>query len=125
MKSWKARLGLVLAMLAMVLAVSVPAMADSADDYVDELLEEGEFEADDLDLEDCVLDNDGDGFTDEEIENFLDDDGDELVDEDLAEDLEDAEVTCTVTLEADDFVEDDEDDDEDEDDEDDDEDEDE
>jgi hypothetical protein len=99
MKSWTARVGLVLAMLAMVLAVSIPAMADDAEDLVDDLLEEEELSA--SDLEDCVLDDDGDGLTDEELENLIDDDGDALVDEDL-------EVTCTTTFEADDFEDEDE-----------------
>jgi hypothetical protein len=101
MKSWKSRLGLVLTMLAMLLAVSLPAVADDAEELADQLFEEGELGADDFDLEDCVLD-DGDGLTDEELENLLDDDGDGSVDEDL----EDVEVTCSATFEADDFLDD-------------------
>jgi hypothetical protein len=86
----------------LLLAVSLPAVADDAEELADQLLEAGELGADDFDLEDCVLDDDGDGLTDEELENFLDDDGDGSVDEDL----EDVAVTCTATFEADDFLDD-------------------
>ena len=45
MKSWKTRLGLVLTMLAMVLAVSIPAMASDLEDYLeDEFAEDVEVE---------------------------------------------------------------------------------
>jgi hypothetical protein len=70
MKSWKSRLGLVLTMLAMVLAVSMPAVADDVEDYLEDEFA-GEVEVEDVDC---------DGIEDEE---------DESIEE---------EVDCTVTL---------------------------
>ena len=68
MKSWKIRLGLILAMLAMVLAVSVPAVADEFDEsfFEDEL-------AGDAQIEDVDCDVDDDGWNDDEDD---DDDND-------------------------------------------------
>jgi hypothetical protein len=70
MKSWMARLGLILAMLAMLLAVSVPAMAQ-LDDELDEF---------ELDVGDCEIvssgDDDGDGVEDEDESDGIDDDED-------------------------------------------------
>jgi hypothetical protein len=95
--SGKVRLGIILAMLAMVLAVSVPAMAQDVDecdfdedDFVSE--EEAEDCADaledsfglgaDVDVV-CVDDDDGDGFLDEDgDDDGEDDDEDGEVDED-------------------------------------------
>ena len=98
MKGWKVRLGLVLTMLAMLLAVSVPAMAQDiddecdfdGDDWVSE--EEAEDCADaiedwfgfgaDVDVF-CADDDDGDGWIDEDgDDDGEDDDEDGEVDED-------------------------------------------
>ena len=92
MKSWKTRLGLVLAMLAMVLAVSVPAMADHEGDF-EEFLDEEEFVVE-VELEDCdIVDEDGDGVDDEEIFDGFDNDGDISIDEDV-------ELLCEVESDA-------------------------
>jgi hypothetical protein len=72
MKSWKMRLLMMFAMLAMVLAVSIPAVADDFEDYVEEELAE-EVEVDDVDC---------DGINDEE---------DELIE---------GEVVCVVELDV-------------------------
>ena len=76
MKSWKTRLGLVLTMLAMVLAVSVPAMADHDE-------EELAFE---VEVEDCELvstgNDDFDELEDEDELDGIDQDGDLLDGED-------------------------------------------
>jgi hypothetical protein len=69
MQGWKIRLGLVLTMMGMLLAVSVPAAADEFDDLA--------FEAE---VEDCELvstgNDDGDWFEDEDEPDGHDDDGD-------------------------------------------------
>jgi len=72
MKSWKMRLLMMFAMLAMVLAVSIPAVADDFEDFVEEELAE-EVEVDDVDC---------DGINDEE---------DELIE---------GEVVCVVELDV-------------------------
>ena len=96
MKSWKMRLGLVLTALAMLLAVSMPAVAQSVDDDCDfdgdDFVSEEEAEdcADALealtgaDVEViCADDDDGDGSFDEDGDNDgEDDDEDGWVDED-------------------------------------------
>ena len=82
MKSLATRLGLLLAMLTMVLAVSVPAMADDEDDF-DESFDEGDYTAQ-VELEDCdIFDEDGDGVDDEEIADGIDNDGFGDIDEDV------------------------------------------
>jgi len=113
MKSWKARLGLVLTMLAMLLAVSLPAMADDADlDGIEDAIEE-ELDNGNIDVEsvDCSFDDEDDD--DDDLVSELEDIDD---DNDGTEDFEDLfnDVTCTATFEADDFVDDDDDDDDDE-----------
>ncbi len=69
MQGWKMRLSLVLTMMAMLLAVSVPAVADEFDDLA--------FEAE---VEDCELvstgNDDGDWLEDEDEADGHDDDGD-------------------------------------------------
>ncbi len=102
MKSWKTRLGLVLAMLAMVLAVSVPAMADidGVEDLEDEFEEvvENDLDAQGLEFDDitCAIDDEDD---DDDLWNDIEDWDD---DNDLTEDLEDAwnDVTCTADFEV-------------------------
>jgi hypothetical protein len=108
MKNWKTRLGLVLAMLAMVLAVSVPAVADIDDEeeFVEEYAEvvEDELDAQGLDYFDditCAIDdeNDDDDWLND-IED-LDDDNDSIEDvDDLRNDL-----TCIAEIDdAEDFA---------------------
>ena len=94
--SWKTRLGLVLTMFAMLLAVSVPAVAQDVDDECDFDGDDSvsEEEADDCAdaLEDltgadisvlCIDDDDEDGLIDEDGDNDgEDDDEDGEVDED-------------------------------------------
>lgn len=63
MKSWKVRLSLVLAMLAMLLAVSIPAVAEDVTFSIE-------------------CDVDGDGLSGEDIEDLFDNDGDGVTDED-------------------------------------------
>ena len=78
MVSWKARLGIILAMLAMVLVVSVPAMADEEflatveidDDCSGDLIEDGDIE--DGDIEDGDI---------EAIEDIEDEADEECVDD--------------------------------------------
>ena|SRR5215207_5134530 len=97
MQSWKARLSLVLAMSAMLLMVSVPAMAshdgdDECDFDGDDSVSEEEAEdcadaiEDALDADVtvvCADDDDGDGWFDEDgDDDGEDDDGDGWVDED-------------------------------------------
>jgi hypothetical protein len=81
MKSWKTRLGLVLAMLAMVLAVSIPAVADE-DDFNEFL--EAEL-AGDVSIEDIDCDVDDDGWHDDDDD---DDDNDGWHDDDDDDDDE-------------------------------------
>ncbi|MDQ4062486.1 MAG: hypothetical protein M3122_00980 [Actinomycetota bacterium] len=100
MKSWKTRLGLVLTMLALVLAVSVPAVAedDNCGDRCENRLDRPEdvfgfdIDEDDLDRDDIEdirdFEFDDDDFEDisfevEDVKFFCgDDDGDGLVNED-------------------------------------------
>jgi hypothetical protein len=98
MKSWKVRLGLVLAMLAMVLAVSIPAVADE-DDFEDFLEAElaGEVEVDDVDCDD---DNDGwhnDEDDDDDNDGWNDDEDD---DDDNDGWNDDDDVECVVELDV-------------------------
>lgn len=118
MKSWKTRLGLVLTMLALVLAVSVPAVAeddncgdrcenrldrledvfgfdiDEDDLDRDDIEDIRDFDFDDNDFED-IRDFDDDDFEDisfeaDDVEFFCgDDDGDGLVDEDDSDGIDD------------------------------------
>src|ERR687897_669478 len=96
MQSWKARLGLMLAMLAMLLMVSVPAaMANhnsGCDDW-DWDHDEEDFEGielAELDLEVvCFLDADFDGLSDEDWADGWDNDWDGEIDED--------DIDCFVT----------------------------
>ncbi len=83
MISGKARLGLVLAMLAMVLAVSIPAVADDFEDFVEDEL------AGDVDIQDVDCDVDDDGWNDDEDD---DDDNDGWNDDD--------DVECVVELDV-------------------------
>jgi hypothetical protein len=98
MMSWKTRLGLVLTMFAMLLAVSVPAVADHDDDLCDfdgdDSVSEEEAEECAEAIEDslpsrydvevlCEDDDDGDGWFDEDgDDDGEDDDEDGWVDED-------------------------------------------
>ena len=122
MQSWMARLGLVITMLAMVLAVSMPAVAQELE--LDDLDDLGDDLAVEADIGSCDLvstgDDDLDGDTDEDELNGINEDP---LNDDL--DGEDGLVlVCDVSLDVDDDADEDEDDedDEDEDDEDDDED---
>jgi hypothetical protein len=87
MISWKARLGLVFTMLAMVLAVSVPAVADHEDDFddIEDFLGEEEFVVE-VEIEDCELvstgNDDFDEFEDEDELDGIDQDGDSFDGED-------------------------------------------
>ncbi len=101
MKSWKARLLMVFAMLAMVLAVSIPAMALDEEDFFDEIEDSVEDSFDDgaIDVEsvDCFFDDedDDDDFV-LDLEDF-DDDNDGIDDlNDLFND-----VTCVAVFEID------------------------
>ena len=102
MQSWKVRLALMLAMMAMLLTVAVPAMAnhdndcddghwddhewvcdDDGDDGDDEDFDGIEIAEFDLDAEVvCFLDADADGWSDEDWADGLDNDGDWEIDED-------------------------------------------
>jgi hypothetical protein len=98
MKSWTLRLGLVLTMLAMLLAVSVPTMADTTI---------------------VCLDDDGDGVVNDDPVDGWDDDGDGVDGEDdnwegcddlaLLVPLDDAEDLCDDLDEGDDDDDDDDD----------------
>jgi hypothetical protein len=98
MKSWTTRLGLLLTMLAMVLVISIPAVADE-DDFEEFLAAEltGDVEVDDVD---CDVDSDGwSDFEDDDDDNdgwsdFEDDDDDN----DGWNDDED--VECVVELDV-------------------------
>lgn len=96
MKSWKARLGLLLIVLATLLAVSVPAMA----------LDEEDFEVGECDLV-STGDDDFDGFVDEDALDDFDDDGDGFDGED------DLFFICDADFDGDDDGDDDDDDDDD------------
>jgi hypothetical protein len=98
MISGKARLGLVLAMLAMVLAVAIPAAADEDDfeDFVEAEL------VGDVEVEDVECDVDDDGWNDDEDD---DDDNDGLFDDDDDDDdndgwNDDEDVECVVELDV-------------------------
>jgi hypothetical protein len=98
MKSWMERLGLMLAMLAMLLMAAVPAMANHDDECEDgfewdEDEEECVWVGDDEDFEGielaeldleivCFLDADWDGLHDEDWEDGEDNDWDGEIDED-------------------------------------------
>jgi hypothetical protein len=114
MKSWTTRVGLVLTMLAMVLAVSIPAVALNRDDCrnfkgdlfceVEDGNHHGDFFDEDSDDEDCEDFEFGDfdeeecgfGFDEDEIALDFEDgqfycgdnDGDGLVDEDSDDDID-------------------------------------
>ncbi len=98
MKSWKARLGLVLTMVAMVLAVSIPAVAeddncgDRCENRLDRLEDVFGFDIDEDDLDRDDIEDIRD-FNDDDFEDFSfeaedvaffcgDDDGDGSIDED-------------------------------------------
>jgi hypothetical protein len=91
MKSWKTRVGLVCTMLAMVLAVSIPAVAVDVDDFED-VVEDEFAAAEDVDC--SVEDEDGDGLFEEDVVDGLDNDFDGSTDE---------EIVCVVEFEVDDF----------------------
>ena len=112
MKSWKARLGLVLTMLAMVLVVSIPAVADNDRDCInrdgdrfcevngDRDFDHGDFrhlcednDSDDCDLEDVDFEDlrffDDLDFEVDDVEFVCgDNDGDGSVDEDAVDGLD-------------------------------------
>ena len=96
MKSWKMRLGLVLTALAMLLAVSIPAMAEDLDfDGLEDSLEDEFVEEVEIDDVDCFeADEDGDGLIDEDLPDGFDNDFDGEVDE---------EIVCIVEFEIGDF----------------------
>lgn len=72
MKSWKMRLGLVLTVLAMVLVISIPAVADNDRDCINR-------DGDRF----CEVNGDGNGDNDRDnIEDFCDDNGDDGDEED-------------------------------------------
>ncbi len=107
MKSWKTRLGLMLTMLALVLAVSVPAVAeddncgDRCENRLDRLedvfgfdIDEDDLDRDDIeDIRDFEFDDDDFediSFEVEDVEFFCgDDDGDGLVNEDDSDGIDD------------------------------------
>jgi hypothetical protein len=92
-----------------VLALSVPAMADIEDEFLDE-----DELAEQVDLGDCdIVDEDGDGVEDEEILDGIDNDGDIDIDEDVK-------LLCDVDFDDVDFDDDDDDEEDDDDDDDDD-----
>lgn len=98
MTSWRARLGLVVTMLGMLLAVSIPAVAD-------EVL---------IDPEDCeIVDEDGDGIDD--ISGFFSEDAELLCDIDCDDFDEDAICNDEDDDDDDDGISDDDDDDDDDD----------
>jgi hypothetical protein len=76
-------------MLAMVLAVSIPAVADVDLDDVEDVVEDEFFAADDVDC--FVADEDGDGLFEEDAVDGLDNDFDGLTDE---------EIVCVVEFEG-------------------------
>jgi hypothetical protein len=93
MKSWKARVGLVCTMLAMVLAVSIPAVADVDLGDFEDAVEDEFVGVDDVDC--SFADDDGDGLFDEEAFDGEDNDFDGLTDED---------IVCVVDFDADEFA---------------------
>lgn len=66
MKNWKTRLLMMFAMLAMVLAVSIPAVAVDLDDVEDAIEEEFDDAGIDADVSAYCEDEDGDGQSDED-----------------------------------------------------------
>ncbi len=83
MRSWKTRLALMLAVMAMMMAVSVPAIAQDEGDIADAIEAETGFEVDDVDIECFEEDDDGDGFfgedgdfdgEDDDLDGFFDED---------------------------------------------------
>jgi hypothetical protein len=78
-------------MLAMVLAVSIPAVAVDVDDFED-VVEDEFAAAEDVDC--SVEDEDGDGLFEEDVVDGLDNDFDGSTDE---------EIVCVVEFEVDDF----------------------
>ena len=115
MKSWKTRLGLVLTMLALVLAVSVPAVAeddncgDRCENRLDRLedvfgfdIDEDDLDGDDFeDIRDFDFDDDGDGLVNEDDSCGIDDDLDGLFDEDNFTECD--ELIAVVEIDLDDF----------------------
>ncbi len=92
MRSWKVRMALMLATMAMMMAVAVPAFAQSEGDIADAIEAETGFEVDDVDIECFEEDDDGDGFFGEDGDSDgEDDDFDGLFDED--------EVECVAVVE--------------------------
>ena len=92
MQNWKVRPLMALAMLAMVLAVSLPAMAqddavDLAEDAVEEALAAEGFDSGDFDTEAFCVDDDEDGLDSDEDGEDEDEDGDD--DDDGVSDEED------------------------------------
>jgi hypothetical protein len=74
MKNWKTRLLMMFAMLAMVLAVSMPAVAVDLDDLEDAVEEEFDDAGVDADITAICEDEDGDGQLDEDADNCNADD---------------------------------------------------
>jgi hypothetical protein len=109
MQSWMARLGLVITMLAMVLAVSMPAVAQEEELELDDLDDLGDELTVEADIGSCDLvstgDDDLDGDTDEDELNSINEDP-------LNDDLEGEDglvLVCDVSLDVDDDADEDED----------------